>query len=98
MFFLQADNLVKRGHFEKEAIETQTGAISQAFQQLENKVKSQKGQLLIKQKIYQVTNIPIHLNTGHFCVHYSNGKSTQMPDRKCTKEQEAKLLCLVFEC
>ncbi len=50
----QADNLVKRGHFEKEVIEGQTVAITDAFKKLENKVQSQKGELLIKQKIYQV--------------------------------------------
>ena len=54
----QADNLVKRGHFEKEAIEGQTLAITDAFKKLENKVQSQKGQLLIKQKIYQVILSP----------------------------------------
>ncbi len=52
----QADKLLKRGHFEKEAIEGQTAVITDAFERLENKVKSQKGQLLIKQKIYQVNN------------------------------------------
>ena len=51
---LQADELTKRGHFEKDLIETQTADIIEAFALLETKVKSQKGQLLIKQKIYQV--------------------------------------------
>ena len=54
----QADKLVKRGHFEKDIIETQTADIVEAFALLESKVKSQKGQLLIKQKIYQVIVLP----------------------------------------
>jgi hypothetical protein len=55
----KADKLVKRGHFEKDLIEGQTGDIIEAFALLERKVKSQKGQLLIKQKIYQVPTLEL---------------------------------------
>jgi hypothetical protein len=51
-----SDKLVNRGHFEKDTIEGQTADMVKAFERLESKVKSQKGDLLIKQKIYQVSS------------------------------------------